>query len=140
MPRFMPKFQAEDVPDDMTVQAEVGADPSKYASVECKVVYTQKRDKHGNMIDVYSHFERKPNITKGGKMIYFPAGHSIHVESDEQAEQVFKLNLKNPLIDMETGEEVPEDYTDVDYKRVVERNTQQGRARSRKSFAADMES
>jgi hypothetical protein len=136
MPRYMPKFQAEVIPDDVCVMADVGNAPEKYASVVCEVVYTTKKDKHGNDIQVYSHFERKPNIQNGGVMLFFPQGHSIHVESEEQAERTFKLNMRNPLVDMETGEEVPEDFNTVDYKKVVERNTQHSNVRSMKSFNA----
>lgn len=134
MPRFMPKFQSEAIPDDVSVMADPGSDPEKYASVLCEVVYTKKKDKHGNDIDVYSHFERKPNIQNGGLMLFFPQGHSIHVESEELAERTFKLNIKNPLVDMETGEEVPEDFDTPNYKKVVERNTQHTNTKSMKSF------
>lgn len=43
---------------------------------------------------------------KGGYMVYFPQGHSIHVRTDKELK---RLGFDRPsgFIDMESGEEVP---------------------------------
>lgn len=138
MNRFKPRFLAEDVGEDECVMAEVGKNPDKYASVLCEVEYDEKLDKHGNKIKVYRGFTRKPNVQNGGVMLYFPMGHSLHVESEEQAEKTFRLNLANPRVDMETGEDVPDDFEDeMDYKRLVERNTTHRRRQPRTAAAVE---
>jgi hypothetical protein len=58
-----------------------------------------------------------------GFMIYFPQGHSMFVAADD-TEQLIRIGVFNDpkLIDMESGEVVPEDF-DLTPKQIVERKT-----------------
>lgn len=70
-------------------------------------------------------FETERLEVTGGYMVYFPQGHSIFVESDEK---LAALNLDDEprLVDLTTGEEVPEEFMSV--KRLVETKTSRRRA------------
>jgi hypothetical protein len=58
-----------------------------------------------------------------GYMIYFPQGHSMFVAADD-TEQLIRIGVFNDpkLVDMETGEPVPDDF-DLSPKEIVERKT-----------------
>ena len=58
-----------------------------------------------------------------GYMLYFPQGHSIFVAADDK-DQLHRLGvLEDPsLVDMSSGEAVPEDYS-LTPKEIVERKT-----------------
>jgi hypothetical protein len=44
-------------------------------------------------------------------MIYYPQGHSLFVAADDEAQLMFLGVLNDPkIVDMESGEEVPENY------------------------------
>jgi len=60
---------------------------------------------------------------KGGYLVYFPQGHSIFVAEDDR-EQLMRIGvLDDPrLVDMETGEDVPDDYA-LSPKEIVARKT-----------------
>lgn len=85
-----------------------------------KKVYTAKKDeKTGKHLG----FTTEDKTFKGGYMVYMPAGHSIHVETDEELIRLgFATDPK--LIDMNSGEEVP---GSVSLKRRVEAKTRNTR-------------
>jgi hypothetical protein len=58
-----------------------------------------------------------------GYMVYFPQGHSIFIAADDK-EQLHRVGvLSDPrLVDMESGEDVPQDYN-LSPKEIVERRT-----------------
>jgi hypothetical protein len=58
-----------------------------------------------------------------GYMIYFPQGHSIFVAADDE-EQLQRIGVLNDprLVDMESGEIIPENYA-LTPKEIVERKT-----------------
>jgi len=60
---------------------------------------------------------------KDGYMLYFPQGHSIFIAADDK-EQLHRLGvLSDPrLVDMSSGEAVPEEYN-LTNKELVERKT-----------------
>lgn len=60
----------------------------------------------------------------GGWMVYFPAGHSIRVETREE---MIRLGFMEPppVIDMETGEEVTPPGHTLSPKEMVKRATSQ---------------
>lgn len=59
-----------------------------------------------------------------GYMLYFPQGHSIFVAADDkpQLERLGVLDVA-PRVDMESGEEVPDDFH-LSPKEIVQRKTQ----------------
>jgi len=70
-----------------------------------------------------------------GYMIYFPQGHSIFVAADD-TEQLRRIGvLQDPrMVDMESGEEVPDGFG-LSPKEIVERKTQ-NRPRPTGGFSA----
>lgn len=58
-----------------------------------------------------------------GYMVYFPQGHSIFVAADD-VEQLQRIGVLNDprMVDMESGEIVPENYA-LSPKEIVERKT-----------------
>lgn len=58
--------------------------------------------------------------------VYFPSGHSVRIESERE---MIRLGYMNPppLVDMETGEELPDSALPLSPKEIVKRNTQQHR-------------
>jgi len=89
---------------------------------EKKVVqYVTRKDETTDRV----YRERVEKVVKVplGYMVYFPQGHSLHVETDEELR---RLGLDGPigLVDMETGEMVDAPSNPLaDLKRVVDRTT-----------------
>ncbi len=73
--------------------------------------------------------KHEPEDFTEGYMLYFPQGHSLLIAADD-TEQLERLEVlgKKKLIDMETGEEVPDDFN-LTPKAIVERR-QKNRPRS----------
>ena len=61
---------------------------------------------------------------KDGYMLYFPQGHSLFIAGDDR-EQLERLGVLDaaPRVDMESGEQVPDDYH-LTPKEIVQRKTQ----------------
>lgn len=120
MPAPIVAYQVDVIANDQTVQGTMREDNP--ASVLCEVQYDEVLDKNGNKIKAYRGFTRKPNIVTGGIMVYMPAGHSVHLESEEHARTAFKLDMVGGLVDPESGERV--NYNpEPNYKHAVERAT-----------------
>lgn len=85
---------------------------------------TGEKKPNGKPVMEYKGFVTRERVVKNGYMVYFPRGHSLFVESDEQLARL-KLDLDGGLVDMATGERVDPNATPVDLKQVVARATQQ---------------
>lgn len=94
VPKIMPRFQVEQIPGPV-------------------IIGRQKWVKGKG-------FETERIEAKDGFMVYFPAGHSIFVENEEQL-KALNLDDEPKLVDLTTGEEVPEEY--MSPKRIVETKT-----------------
>ncbi len=68
-----------------------------------------------------SVFHKREVEAPAGFMVYFPQGHSIRVESQEQLERLGFAGHSG-MVDMDTGDFV-EDASPTDLKSVVERAT-----------------
>lgn len=88
--------------------------------IERVAVREESEDANGKK-RAHLRFETKERIIRDGYMVYFPAGHSIFVESHAM---LVKLGLAGAptVVDMNTGEEVPIQET-LSPKQLVERNT-----------------
>jgi hypothetical protein len=63
----------------------------------------------------------KQEVFHDGFMVYFPQGHSIFIAADDEAQLVRVGVMESPrLVDMNTGEEVP-DQLNLSPKDIVER-------------------
>lgn len=58
--------------------------------------------------------------------VYFPGGHSVRIEDEKEMYRLGYMN-RPPMIDMETGEEVPDSALPLSPKEIVKRNTKQVR-------------
>lgn len=73
-------------------------------------VIRSKRDKDGK----HQGFYKEEEVRTGGYMVYMPGSgtHSFHVDSLEKLHQL-GLDLEPQLVDLSTGEVVPEDFLSV---------------------------
>lgn len=60
-------------------------------------------------------------------IVYFPGGHSVRVESEREMIRLGYMRAP-PMVDMETGEEVPDHELPLSPKQIVERNTKRTRS------------
>lgn len=67
-------------------------------------------------------FDYTPVKEEWGFMVYFPGGHSLRVKDVKELERL-GFTDKPKLVDLETGEEVPQHF-DNSPKAMVQRNTQ----------------
>jgi hypothetical protein len=117
---FKPAFQAEKVHGNFTrMVMHIEEDVRKVGPLGNKEVITRK-------------LVPKQEVFHDGYMIYFPQGHSVFVAGDDE-EQLGRIGvLEQPrLVDMNSGEEVPNDIA-LTPKEIVER-AQHNRPRARQT-------
>lgn len=85
--------EVEEMPDMVTVRTRIVA------------VKDEKTGKH-------LKFEHEQFERKGGYMVYFPNGHSTFFESEEKLNEA-GLSLEPKLVNLATGEEVPEEFLSI---------------------------
>jgi hypothetical protein len=59
--------------------------------------------------------------------VYFPGGHSVRIESEEEMYRLGYLEAP-PMVDMESGEEVPNSALPLTPKQIVQQNTKTRRS------------
>lgn len=109
MPNIKPAFQAERVTGSFKrTIIQIQEDVRMVGPLKDKAIVSRK------MVPVEEEFT-------DGYMIYFPQGHSMFVAADD-TDQLMRIGvLQDPkLVDMETGEEVPDGYN-LTPKEIVER-------------------
>lgn len=105
-PQIMPRYEIEEVEGAKVM-------------MRC-FKYIKERDKDGNLIKdengkvMQRREEEVVNIAEGHKVynVYFPQGHHIQVVG-EQALKDLNLDSEPKLIDMNSGEEVPDGYSSL---------------------------
>jgi hypothetical protein len=117
-PAILPRFEIEEVPGAIVMQRVFRYVPE--LDEEEKPV----RDDKGNIRKVRT--EEVVDIAKGQKVynVYFPQGHFIQVVGEQQLKDL-NLDGEPKLIDMNSGEEVPEGYSSL--KAMVLSKTRSGR-------------
>jgi hypothetical protein len=105
-PAIMPRYEIEEVPDAVVMQRVYRYEPEK--DDEGKIIRNEK----GVARQVRK--EEVVNIAEGKKVynVYFPQGHSIQVVG-EQSLKDLNLDGDPKLVDMNSGEEVPEGYSSI---------------------------
>ena len=75
-----------------------------------------------------------------GYMVYYPQGHSLFIAADDEAQLIFLGVLKDPKkVDMESGEEVPDNYNLTPKEIVARKERNRPRASTQGGVAAAME-
>lgn len=69
----------------------------------------------------YVGFQRRKRVVKDGFMVYFPRGHSLFVENEDQLARLH-LDRDGGMVDMATGMSIT-DAGPVDLRAVVHRAT-----------------
>jgi hypothetical protein len=105
-------YQLERIEDERTVMERVRVPDGEQEIAVNGVMVTRKLFK----------FVEQKRIVKGGWVVYFPHGHSIFVETEEQLKRL-GLAGASGLVDMDTGLSIDEDMEESLKDRVV-RSTQ----------------
>ena len=106
---FKPAFQAEKIHGNFTrMVMHIEEDVRKVGPLGNKEVITRK-------------LVPKQEVFHDGYMVYFPQGHSMFIAEDDE-DQLRRVGvLEQPrVVDMNSGEEVPNDYA-LTPKEIVER-------------------
>lgn len=117
-PTILPRYEVEEVPNAVVNQRVIK--------------YVKQRDEDGKLIKdengkvLQERVEEVVNVAEHQPVydVYFPQGHHIRVVG-EQSLKDMNLDGEAKLIDMNTGEEVPEGFTSL--KSLVASKTKQKR-------------
>jgi len=113
-----PAFQAEKITGHFTrTVIHIQEDVRQVGALKDKAIITRK------MVPVVEEFTE-------GYMIYFPQKHSVFIAADDH-EQLRRVGVMEapPLVDMASGEVVPQDYN-LTPKELVQRSEVRSRGRS----------
>ena len=113
-----PAFQAEKITGHFTrTVIHIQEDVRQVGALKDKAIITRK------MVPVVEEFTE-------GYMIYFPQKHSVFIAADDH-EQLRRVGVMEapPLVDMASGEVVPQDYN-LSPKELVQRSEVRSRGRS----------
>jgi len=113
-----PAFQAEKITGNFTrTVIHIQEDVRQVGALKDKAIITRK------MVPVVEEFTE-------GYMVYFPQKHSVFIAADD-TEQLRRVGILEapPLVDMASGEVVPQDYN-LSPKELVQRSEVRSRGRS----------
>lgn len=126
---IQPEFQVEKVTGNFsrTVTDIQETHTSRMVNGVEKMTTTRK------MVPIVEHYTE-------GFMIYYPQGHSLFVAADDEAQLMFLGVMQDPKrVDMESGEEVPDNFNLTPKEIVQRKERNRPRSSSTGGIAAALE-